>query len=48
MKLHRKIKDNAYMCWTQDLGSYAQGHGHNQVPGQIFISAIIQKLLKQI
>ena len=23
------------MCWVQELGSYAQGQGHNQVRGQI-------------
>ena len=31
MKLHRKVKDNEYMCRTQDLGSYAQGHIRSQV-----------------
>ena len=34
MKLHRKIEHNE-MCRTQELGSYAQGQGHNQVKGQI-------------
>ena len=48
MKLHRKIKDNKYVCRAQDLGSYSQGQGHNQVKGQNCISAITQKLLKQI
>ena len=48
MKLHRKIKDNEKMCHAHDLGSYAQGQGHNQVRGQNCVSAITQKLLKQI
>ena len=39
MKLHRKIND---------LGSYTQGQGRNQVKGQNLVSAITQKLLKQI
>ena len=34
-KLHRKIEDNEKVCSTQELGSYAQGQGHNQVRGQI-------------
>ena len=33
---------------THDLGSYAQGQGRNQVKGQNLVSAITQKLLKQI
>ena len=44
------------MCRAQELGSYAQGQGHNQaqgqggsqVRGQNLVSAITQKLLKQI
>ena len=32
MKLHRKIKHNEKV---QELGSYAQGQGRNQVKGQI-------------
>ena len=48
MKLLRKIKDNEYVCRAQDLGSYAQGQGHNQVTGQNCISAITKTLLKQI
>ena len=48
MKLHRKIKHNEKVCHTQDLGSYAQGQGHDRVRGQIHVSAITQKLLKQI
>ena len=34
-KLHRKIEHNEKMCSAQELGSYAQGQGHNQVRGQI-------------
>ena len=48
MKLHRKIGHNEEVCCAHDLGSYAQGQGHNRVSGQIRVSAIIQKLLKQI
>ena len=33
---------------TQDLGSYAQGQGRNQARGQNRVSAITQKLLKEI
>ena len=35
MKLHRKIEHNEKVCWAQELGSYAQGQGNNQVRGQI-------------
>ena len=48
MKLHRKIKDNEKMCRAYNLGSYAEGQGHNQVRGQNHVSVITQKLLKQI
>ena len=48
MKLHRKIKHNEKVCGAHDLGSYAQGQGRNQVKGQNLVSAITQKLLKQI
>ena len=34
-KLHRKIEYNEKVCQAQELGSYSQGHGHNQVKGQI-------------
>ena len=34
-KLHRKIEHNEKVCSAQELGSYAQGQGHNQVKGQI-------------
>ena len=39
MKPHRKIKHNEKVYHSQDLGSYAQGQGHNQVRGQIRVSA---------
>ena len=35
MPLHRKVKHNEKVCRTQELGSYAQDQGHNQVKGQI-------------
>ena len=34
-KLHRKIEYNEKVFHAQELGSYAQGQGHNQVKGQI-------------
>ena len=48
MKPYRKIKHNEKMCRAQDLGTFAQGQGCNQVRGQICVSAITQKVLKQI
>ena len=42
IKLHRKIKHNEKVSHTQDFGSYTQCQGQNHV------SAITQKLLKQI
>ena len=48
MTLHRKIEHNEKVCWAHDLGSYAQGQGRSQVRGQNLVSAITQKLLKQI
>ena len=30
-KLHGKIEHNEKVCRAQELGSYAQGQGHNQV-----------------
>ena len=48
MKLHRKVKHIEKMCRAYDLGSYAQGQGRNQVIGQNLVTAITQKLLKQI
>ena len=35
MKLHRKIEHYDKVCHAQELGSYAQGQGHNHVRGQI-------------
>ena len=35
MKLHRKIEHNVKVCRAQELGSYAQGQGPNQVKGPI-------------
>ena len=35
MKLHRKIEHNEKVCRAQELGSNAQGQGHNHVRGQI-------------
>ena len=37
MKLHRKIEHNEKVCRTQELGSCAQGQGHNYVRGQIVL-----------
>ena len=48
MKLHRKIQHNDKVCRPKDLGSNAKRQGHNQVTGQNRVSAITQKLLKQI
>ena len=42
------IKHNEKVCCAYNLGSYAQGQGHSQVRGQNPVSAITQKLLKQI
>ena len=39
---------NEKVCRAQDLGSYAQVQGRSQVRGQNHVSAITQKLLKQI
>ena len=35
MTLDRKIEHNEKVCCAQELGSYAQGLGRNQVKGQI-------------
>ena len=48
MTFHRKIKHNEKVCRAHDLGSCAQGQGRSQVRGQNLVSAITQKLLKQI
>ena len=34
-KLHRKIEHTEKVCRAQELGSCAQGQGHNQVKGPI-------------
>ena len=34
-KFHRKIEHNEKVCSAKELGSYAQGQGHNQVRCQI-------------
>ena len=34
-KLHRNIEQNEKVCHAQELGSYAQGQGDNQVKCQI-------------
>ena len=34
-KLHRNIEHNKKVFLAQELGSYAQGQGHNHVKGQI-------------
>ena len=38
MKLHRKIRQIEKVCRADDLGSYAQGQGRNQVKGQNFVN----------
>ena len=48
MSIQRKIKHNERSVCSQDLDSYAQGQGHNQVTGQNRVSAITHKILKQI
>ena len=48
IKLHRKMKHNEKVCHAYDFGSYAQCKGRSQVRGQNHVSAIDQKLLKQI
>ena len=48
MKLHRKIKHNKKVYRAQVVGSCAQGQCHNSVGGQIRVSAITLKLLRQI
>ena len=48
IKPHRKMEHNEKVFPPQDLGSYAQGQGHNQVIDQNRVSAITHKLLQQI
>ena len=40
-KLHRKMEHNEKVCSAQELGSYAQGQGHNQVRGQIVLKIVL-------
>ena len=48
MTLNRKIEHNEKVCRAQELGSYAQGQGRNQVKGQIVPkNCAAHKLLKQ-
>ena len=35
MKRHEKIEHNEKVCRAQELGYYAQGHGHSHVRCQI-------------
>ena len=42
MKLQGKIEHNVKICHTQELGSYAQGQGNNQVRGQIVPKIVSQ------
>ena len=39
-KFHKKTEHNEKVCHAQELGSYAQGQGLNQVKGQI-VSKIV-------
>ena len=48
IKLHRKIKHNEKVCHAHDLCSFAHSQGHNKARGKNRVSAITQKLLKQI
>ena len=49
-KLHRKIEHHETVCCAQELGSYAQDQGHNQVRGQTVpkIVLLINHYIKQI
>ena len=38
--LHRKVEHNEKVCRAHELGSYAQGQGHNHVKGQ-FVPKIV-------
>ena len=40
-KLYRKIEHNEKVCSAQELGSYTQGLGHNQVRGQIMPKIVL-------
>ena len=41
MKLFRKIEHYEKVCRAQELGSYAQGQGHNHVRGQILPEIVL-------
>ena len=47
-EIYRKIEHNEKVCPAECLGFQAKGQGRNQVRGQNCVSAITQKLLKQI
>ena len=40
-KLHRKMEHYEKVCHAQELGSYAQGQGHNHVRGQIMPEIVL-------
>ena len=40
-KLHKKIEHDKKVCHAQELGSYAQGQGHNHVRGQILPEIVL-------
>ena len=42
-QLHRKIENNEKVCHAQELGSCAQGQGHNPVRGQIVPKIVLLK-----
>ena len=48
IQLHRKMKHNEKVCHTHDFGSYTHSQSCNEVRGQNRVSAITQRLLKQI
>ena len=47
-KLHGKMEHHGKVCRAQELGSYAQGQGHNQVRGRIVpkMVLLINNLMK--
>ena len=47
-KLHRKIEHNEKVCCPQELGSYAQDQGHNQIRGQIVPKLVLHIHYKSI
>ena len=40
-KFHTKLEPSEKVCYAQELGSYAQGQGHNQVRGQIMPKIVL-------